>query len=140
MAIEREIPKDINKYEAKFLGPFTTRQTVCVVPAVVIAISLFMLLKNFLTRDTCFMVAIFSSVPWLLCGWFKPNGLPFEKFVQTVFISIVLAPKHRVYKTVNMHEKALSINDPPVNSKQLKEAQKKAEKYKSKNPQLKAYK
>jgi hypothetical protein len=53
---------------------------------------------------------------------------------------MVLAPKHRIYKTVNMHEKALASFDPPVNTKQQKEKIKKAENYKSKEPQLKAYK
>ena len=140
MAIEREIPKDIDKYEAKLLGPFTTRQTICIVPAAISAIGTVLLLKDFVPQDVYFVVALFLAAPWLLCGWVKMGGLPFEKFLQTVFISIVLAPKHRVYKTVNMHEKALSAQDVVVPEKQKKAAAKAAQKYISKDPRLKAYK
>lgn len=139
MAIEREIPKDINKYKAKFLGPLTVRQTVCFIPAAIIGIGFVMLTKDYLPQDACFLIAMFLAAPLILCGILNVNGLPFEKFVQTVFVSVVLAPKHRVYKTVNLYEKALS-DDNGTTTKKSKEAKKQAEKYKSKNPQLKAYK
>lgn len=140
MAIEREIPKDINKYETKLIGPLTTRQTVCIIPASILSISLYMLLKDVLPTDACIMTCIFVALPFLLCGWYKPNGLPFEKFVRTVFITTILAPKHRVYKTINYYETAIKSLDPPVDKKKEKEALKKAALYKSKNPSLKAYK
>ena len=140
MAIEREIPKDINKYKAKFLGPLTVRQTVCFVPAAIIGIGFVMLTKDVLPQDVCFMIALCLAAPLILCGVVEVNGLPFDKFIQTAFVSMVLAPKHRVYKTVNLYEKALSTEEVPVSPKKQKEAKKQAEKYKSKNPQLKAYK
>ena len=138
MAVEREIPKDINKYEAKFVGPFTARQTVCIVPAVVLGVGAGLLFKDLLPRDACIVIGVLLASPWLLCGWVKLGGLPFEKFIQTAFISTVLAPKHRVYKTENIYEKAFKDKELPTKIKKQKE--KKAQNYISKNPQLKAYK
>lgn len=102
MAIEIEIPKDITKYESKLIGPFTTRQTVCIVPAVALGIFAFVGLKNIIpSQDIRIGLVIISVLPFLLFGWYKPYGLPFEQFLKTAFISNVLAPKNRKYKTEN---------------------------------------
>lgn len=99
MAIEKEIPKDIRKYKPKLIGPFTTRQTLCLIPAVVLGVSAFFLLKDLLSSDFCLLLITIIAVPFILIGWVEPYGLPFEKFVRTVFVSLVLSPAVRKYKT-----------------------------------------
>lgn len=103
--IEIQIPKDINKYEAKLVGPFTTRQTACFVVACAIGIPTFTgLTKLGWGQDLAIMVMLIFVMPCLLVGWVKPYGMNFEKFVQTAFISNILAPQKRKYATFNIYE------------------------------------
>ena len=101
--IELEIPKDIRKYEAKTFGPFTTRQLICFVIACVISIGVYKGLGAFVPQDLCFFIILIIVSPVLLCGWFKPYGMPFEKFVQATFVSMILAPKVRKYVIENIY-------------------------------------
>ena len=103
MAIEKEIPKDIKQYEPKLMGPFTTRQVFCLIPAMAIGIGLFFGLQNFLTVDVRLFVITFVAVPFFFLGWYKPYNLPFEKFIKSIFISTVLSPPHRKYKTSRLY-------------------------------------
>lgn len=104
MSIEKEIPKDISKYESKLIGPLTTRQVLCGIPAVLLAIGSYFLLRNIVSDDVVFFVAFLVAMPLLLCGWYKPYGIPFEKYISIVFVSQVLAPKHRKYVTENSYK------------------------------------
>lgn len=99
MAIEKKIPRDISRYEAKLIGPFTTRQICFGVPGILLGIGAFLLLKQYLTSDVNFFVSASVALPFLCCAAVKPYGIPFEKYVSIVFVSQFLAPKHRKYKT-----------------------------------------
>lgn len=131
MAIEIEIPKDITKYEAKLMGPFTTRQIVCLVPAVLLAIATYNVGKKFVTQDTCYFLVLIVISPFLLCGWYKPYGMPFEKFIKTAFVSNILSPKHRKYITKNVYEEIYKIND-ATQRKEIKKENKKENKKETK--------
>jgi len=108
--IEIRINKDIGSYQAKFIGPFTLRQTVCVALAAPVCIFLYSRVGKFLpsTDIAGFLSAIPAAIAWLF-GWCKPYGLPMEKFLKSIYVSMVLAPSHRKYKTVNRHEAALRL-------------------------------
>ena len=99
MAIERKIPKDISKYESKLIGPFTTRQVVFGIPGLGLGIGCFFLLQPYLSNDVNFFIDLVVALPFLCCGWIKIHGVPFEKFVSIVFVSMFLSPKHRKYHT-----------------------------------------
>lgn len=114
--IEMEIPKDIRKYEAKLIGPLTTRQTVCFVGAAALALSVFFLL-DFIPQDVRYFLIILVAAPFLLCGWYKPYGMPFEKFVQTAFITSVLAPANRKYASKNIYESEIKKVEESNNKK-----------------------
>ena len=101
--IELEVPKDIRRYEAKLFGPFTTRQLICFVIASVIAFGVYMLISSVIPTDVCFFLIIIIDAPVLLCGWFKPYGMPFEKFIKTAFATTVLSPSARKYVTENKY-------------------------------------
>ena len=102
--IEIKIPKEINKYEAKFIGPFSLRQTICICLALPACVLIFNFLKPYLGSDaTGFVCIIPASIGWLF-GWFKPYGMKFEKFLRSCFISAVLSPTKRKYKSKNYFE------------------------------------
>lgn len=93
MAIELPIPKDIRKYETKLIGPLTTRQTICIVPACALGALAYITLSKIAPRDLAMFACMLVIVPFIVFGWFKPYGIPLEKFLKTVFVTMVLAPK-----------------------------------------------
>ena len=99
MAIEKEIPKDIKDYKPKLIGPFTTRQILCLAPALALGLGLFFGLKNVLSTDVRLFAITFIAAPFFLLGWYEPYHMPFEKFVKTVFVSTILSPLYRKYVT-----------------------------------------
>lgn len=99
--IEIKIPKEVNTYEAKFIGPFTLRQSICLLIAMPACILLYNLLGSIVPRDLLFLFMIIPAGIAYLFGWFKPYGLKFEKFLQNVFITAFVAPSKRKYSTEN---------------------------------------
>lgn len=123
--IEMEIPKDIRKYESKLIGPFSTRQTVCVVAAGVFAL---ILGKGFtfLPTDMKYMLIGVLCVPILAFGWIKPYGMKLEQFLSTAITTTLLSPKKRLYMTNNIYmSRAKPIGmvtlNPPKKKKDKKE-------------------
>lgn len=103
MAIEIRIPKEINRYEAKFIGPFTLRQTISLVVCLPIGVGLFILTKPYIGTDLAgFLVVPPAAIGWMF-GWYKPYGMKFEKYLRSVFINSFLAPRKRYYKTENYY-------------------------------------
>lgn len=140
MAIEKDIPKDICKYESKLIGPFTTRQVVCSIPGVLLGVGAFFLLGQFgIAQDIKLIVATTLCIPFLLCGFVKLYDIPFEKFFLILLFTSFLAPKHRIYKTENNFE---FINKPdiPINKKEKDKKEKMQAKYISKNKDLHPFK
>jgi hypothetical protein len=108
--LEAQIPKDIRKYEAKLVGPFTTRQTICFIIACALAFFIFKVLNPILGSTATFYASMLLLSPVILIGWVKIQGIPFERFVQAAFISTVLSPKHRRYKIKNPYR--MVVNEP----------------------------
>lgn len=107
MSIEIKIPKEIRKYEAKAVGPFTLRQLICLLICMPICVGLFILVKPYVGIDIAgFVVILPAGVGWLF-GWYKPYGMKFEKYMQTVFVNSFLAPRKRLYKTENFYTNIL---------------------------------
>lgn len=102
--IEIRVNKDVGSYEAKLIGPFTARQTVCVCIAAPFCWFIYHIASPVVSSDVAgFFMALPAAVAWLF-GWTKPYGMRAEKFLQSVWVNMVLAPTHRKYKTVNIHE------------------------------------
>ena len=135
MAIEKVIPKDTRQFKPKLIAFFTTRQVLCMIPAVAIGLLLFFGIGDAATTEAkLFSITIFA-LPLILIGWYEPYGLPFEKFVKTVFISMVLSPKYRKYKTKRLDEDELIAE-----KAQQQPPPKKKKKKKAVDPELQAYK
>lgn len=106
--IEVRIPKELDHYEAKFIGPFTLRQAVCLVCALPAGIIIFNLTKTHVGTETAGFFCLVPAIAAYLFGWLKPYGMKFEVFLRSVFISSVLAPSKRKYKTVNYFKLLMS--------------------------------
>jgi lipid II:glycine glycyltransferase (peptidoglycan interpeptide bridge formation enzyme) len=124
--IERDIPRDISKYEAKQMLGLTTRQLCFGIPGLLAAIVVFFLLKD-KVGNLAILLAILTAAPFLLFAAFKPLGMPLEKFIKTELIPMFLAPANRRYQQENTFGKVLK----PTEHKTTKKSTKK---YISKDP------
>lgn len=100
--IEIEIPKDVRQYESKLVGPFTTRQTVCLVIGAGLAFAFYKLFPG-LPSDIRIFASGIIAAPVLLFGWLKIYGMKLEDFLRAALISSFISPKHRLYKTQNIY-------------------------------------
>lgn len=102
--IEIKIPKEVTKYEAKLVGPFTARQCITlliVVPVIaLIYINASKVMNSTISAYLCIPVGGIGA----LFGWVKPYGLTFEKFLKSVFINSFIAPSERLYRTDNYYD------------------------------------
>lgn len=97
--MEIKINKDVGSYEPKVVGPFTTRQAVCLMIGIPICIGIYKYGSAILPADAVsFLLLIPAAITWLF-GWKKPYGMPMEKFIKSIFMNIILAPRNRIYKT-----------------------------------------
>lgn len=97
------VPKDIRSIKAKFIGPFTKRQTFAVVPAGVIGAILFFTLGSQVSSETLVGIIGIVDTPILLCGFVDVYGMPIWIFAKDVAVGKFLAPKHRLYSTENTY-------------------------------------
>lgn len=140
--IEIEIPKDIRKYESKFIGPFTLRQTICVGIAAACSITIYNTVGKLLIQDMRAPLCFIAAAPALLAGWYKPYGLPLEKFLKVIIVTMILAPTKRLYKTANIYD-CLTQDEKALMNKETKRRKAAALKYRKKmglKPEFRAYK
>lgn len=123
MSIERNIHKDISKYESKLIGPFTTRNIVFGGPGLILGVGSFILLNGYVSEDIRYIIAFALAIPLLLLAIAKPYGIPLEKYIAIVFVSQVLSPKHRKYITENTY-KNLFIAEESIKEKDKKKKKK----------------
>ena len=133
--IEIKIPQEINKYEAKLVGPLTTRQTICLVGMAVVCIATFNILKSLLPEDYLYIVCLFLAVPFALCGWYRPYGMHFEKFFMAVLFNTIISSSRRIFKSSNIVENIeKKLITPSVEEMNSKKKQKKQKTVKQKDP------
>lgn len=101
--IEIEIPKDLRDYEPKQLGPFTTRQAIGVGLATVTMLIGFFTLKNIFDNGLNVIIPMGLASIFILFGYWKPYGMPFEKYVISQIVTVIIPPKKRKYKIDNLY-------------------------------------
>ncbi len=95
--IEVKVPKDILKYEAKFVGPFTAKQLIC--GAIAIAIDVFLynvLLKPAnISNEILFYIICFIDIPIFALSVNNPLGIPLKKYIELLVFYTFVVPKKR---------------------------------------------
>ena len=79
--IEVEIPKDINGYKPKFIGPLTLRNTVSIIITAITAVPIGFLLGQVFVNEIALTIAMIIGAPILFCGFKDIYGMPAEKFI-----------------------------------------------------------
>ena len=76
------VHKDLGEYQPKIIGKMTARTLLCITGAlglsVITGCYMYFVLGMNVTDN---MIIIYGvSLPFWLCGFFRPKGMPFEKF------------------------------------------------------------
>lgn len=96
--IEIKVPKEITDYKEKFLFGLTVRQFVSVVAALAICVPLFIFGKGFISEDILGWLIILIAAPVFALGFFKYDGMPFEKFIALLYRQKWKEPQKRTYE------------------------------------------
>ncbi len=96
--IEIKIPKEITEYKEKFLFGLTVRQLVSAVVALAICVPLFIFGKDFIGEDLVGWLIIIVAVPIFAFGFFRYDGMPFEKFIGLLYRQKFVEPQKRKYE------------------------------------------
>ena len=96
--IEIKIPKEITDYKEKFLFGLTVRQLVSAVVALAICVPLFIFGKDYFGEDIVGWIIILVAIPVFAFGFFKYDGMPFEKFLAILYRQKWVEPQKRKYE------------------------------------------
>ena len=96
--IEIKIPKEITDYKEKFLFGLTVRQLVSAVAALAVCVPLFIFGKDILGEDVVGWLIILIAVPIFAFGFFKYDGMAFEKFLGLLYRQKWSEPQKRKYE------------------------------------------
>lgn len=99
--IQVKISKDIQQYKSKIFWGFSPRQVISIVIAIVIGL-LINFGGKFLPQDLRGFLTMAISVPFLLVGWIKVQGLPFEKYAA-IFFRNNFVNRKRVFMNENLY-------------------------------------
>lgn len=102
--IEIEIPKDIKDYEPKFIGPFTLRKFLGMAGSVLVMAIGYNVFKGIFDNGLKIIIPLAIAIIPFLIGYYKPYGLPFEKYAIVQLNTNIIPPKIRKYKTKNLFE------------------------------------
>ena len=132
--ISVEIEKEIDQ-ENKVIMDFNLRQIICLIILVIVVVFLLFGLK----LDTEILMYPVGAVALVLYGfgWWKPNGITFEKYLVKQIQAIIYGSNTRKYKTKNQYvvmvneeynrRKFIDMSDKRLR-KQIEKEQKRAEK------------
>lgn len=136
--IETKVPKDVRSYKTKILGPFTLRQIICLVAAIIFDAFLYFLATALgieLNMRIVIYAVIFLDLP-ILMFILEPQGMPMEQYISKVIIANFLKPNKRKAENLLYEEQKKT----PLTKKEKKQRDKVIAKIGNKNPNLKAYK
>ena len=100
--MEIRINKEISEYSEGLFFGLSCRQFICSVAAVGVAVGTYFGLKDILGKETVSWVCILCAAPFAAAGFFKYNGMNFEKFIAAYIRSEFVCSGKRVYKSENV--------------------------------------
>lgn len=106
--MEIKINREIMQYsESVFLG-LSLRQFVCSTAAVLAAVLVYLLCKNFALEEAASYLSMCAAAPFALLGFFKYNSMSAERFVCEFVKSEILERKIYVSAPRNIYMDLLS--------------------------------
>lgn len=101
MEIEVVVNKEILDYKENIFFGLSMRQFLCSVAAVAIAVTVYLFFDDRLGRELASWLCILAATPVAVAGFFKYNGLTFERLLWAMLKTKVLLADRRLYHSVN---------------------------------------
>ncbi|SFU89445.1 VirB4-like conjugal transfer ATPase, CD1110 family [Butyrivibrio sp. M55] len=95
------IPEEIRKYKEKLAFGLTARQLICTILTCAICVPLYWKGKDVIPEDILGWAIMFIALPLLSVGFIRFNGVPMERMAKIFFLTQVLYPIKRKYKSEN---------------------------------------
>lgn len=99
--MQRSINKEIRHYREDVFMGLNLRQVICSVAAIGLAVVVYFVCKDALGQETASWLCMGAAVPIVAVGFFRFDGLNFERFVCVVFRSRVQCAGWHVWKASN---------------------------------------
>lgn len=80
----------------------TLRQLICLGIVLIINVPMYIYIKPYIGSEAASWIVMLTGVPLFLVGFFKCNGMPFEKFALIIINFKFLIPQKRKYKIENI--------------------------------------
>ena len=140
--IETKVPKDIRKFKGKAIGPFSFRQIVCIIIAIIVDMTVY---QNFIkgsdmSSDNSIIILMLCAIPILIFS-FEPSGMKMEVYLRDVVYKNFLYPAKRRIRTEIISEKK-TASDKESNTIGVKEQKRIQNEYKKaikEHPEWKRY-
>lgn len=82
--IKADVPQDVTEYKEQFFFGMNSRQLICSVLMIVLAVVTFLIGSKFISTDILVYITIIEIAPPAAVGFLKYNGMGFEKIAATV--------------------------------------------------------
>ena len=149
--VQMPVNKDVRSFQPKFIGPFSKRQFMALLPAGLITAFLILVVGKVVPGEFLYILAAIIDIPIVACGFIDIQGVPLKTFFTEVILTKAAYPKARYYKTENIYDIYSKQNTisyayfdgdtTEYTGKQLirkqKEYQKRLQKYLKLNPEMK---
>ena len=105
--LEVRINKEVRNYQESLFFGLSLRQFLFTLLAVVVAVSVYFVLRPVLGNGEIGWVCVLAAFPFALGGFFQYNGMNLEQFLWAFLRSEFLAPKRLVFKSENIYTKLM---------------------------------
>ena len=105
--MEIKIPKEIREYRESIFFGLTTRQFICSLLALGVAVGVYVLLQPYVGTEEIGWMCILAAAPFAACGFFRYHGMTAEQFLWAWVKSELLYPKKLVFRSGNVYHHAL---------------------------------
>lgn len=105
--IEIKIPKEVRDYHETIFFGLNTRQFICSLLALGVAVGVYFLLRPLLGTEEIGWVCILAAAPFAACGFFSYHGMTAEQLFWAWFKSEILSPKRLVYRSNSYYYDAI---------------------------------
>ena len=101
--MEIKIPKEVHQHRETIFFGLSTRQFLCSLLAVGVAVGIYFGLRPFVGSEEVGWMCILGAAPFAACGFFRYHGMTAEQFAWAVIKSELLYPKRLVFKSENLY-------------------------------------
>ena len=105
--IEIKIPKEIREYQESIFFGLNTRQFVCSLLALGVAVGLYFLLRDTAGAEVAGWAGMLGAAPFAACGFVRYHGMTAEQLLWVIIKSELLTPHKLVFREENLYYTAM---------------------------------